>query len=174
VQHMMAPSSFDELRSVAAAPATAVRGGPQFGVATPVARDAASSKLTEELLLGEGLTQPRMRRPSWRLACGASSVILLFDRVVVLPRGDDGRKRHRRWCIWCGGCIEVSVASTLGLVVLLPVSNSCRGSCVVAVVSWPRAFLVVVVGWAAPVRLWWPVLVVLPLSSPADGCCRSS
>jgi hypothetical protein len=51
------PRPLGKVQSVAAA-ATAVRGGPQFSVATPVARDATSSRLGEELLLGEGSTRP--------------------------------------------------------------------------------------------------------------------
>jgi hypothetical protein len=42
------------------------------------------------------------------------------------------------------------VASTLGLVVLLSVSDGCWGSCMVVIVSWPEAFLVVVV-WSGGV-----------------------
>jgi hypothetical protein len=63
------PRPLGEVRSAAAVSASMVRGRPQFGAATPMAGDTASSGLVEELLLGEGLT--RLARAAASKAVGA-------------------------------------------------------------------------------------------------------
>jgi hypothetical protein len=60
------------------------------------------------------------------------------------------------------------VASTLGLVVLLSISNGCWGLCMVVIVGWAEAFLVVVV-WSSGAD---KVLVAGPGgAAPFISCC---